>query len=186
MAMTCLIAPAILPAQSGDKDVGEVALFGGGIFGMGTHPVVGGSSGIAFSKYGMANVEAAFSALGADTLRGVPPSAQPITVTNQTERSHLYDVNVNFHIRIPVQDRWAPYVIIGGGILFNTFRTWVTSQNAYVGIDNLNFGFHTGGGLRYYIGKYWGIRPEYRVVISNQAYSRFTVGVFYTLPPDWF
>jgi hypothetical protein len=185
LVVICLFGPATLPAQSGDTDVGEVAAFGGGGFGMGTHPVVGGSTGIAFSKYGIALIEGSFMAMGQDTLRGQPPVIQPLGVVNETKRSHLYDVNTSFHIRVPVRERWAPYVLVGAGILFNTYRSVVTQEAGYVAFDDLNFGFHTGGGLRYYIGKYWGIRPELKVVVSNQAYTRFTIGVFYTTS-GWF
>jgi hypothetical protein len=167
----------VLHAQSGETDTGEVAAFGGGSFNPGAHPVVGASSGLAFSRYGMGLIEVAFAPLGNNTLRhrsGVP-----------VEASHLYDFNLSFHIRIPVRERWAPYGILGGGFLFNSFRAISGPEGLKVGVDEFNGAFHTGAGLRYYIRPDWGIRPELKVIVSNRTYARFTMGIFYTLPAGW-
>jgi hypothetical protein len=184
-----LMVPTSMRAQSGDTDVGELAAFGGGAFGIGTHPVVGASSGLAFSKHGMALIEVAFSPLGSDTLR--QRTGPPV------ESSRLYDFNGSFHIRFPVRERWAPYGIVGGGLLFDSFRAVlggggvdpdtgeVRPGGAAVAIDEFNFGFHTGAGLRYHVGQNWGVRPEFKVIISNRTYTRFTVGIFYNLPAAW-
>src|SRR3954452_24441569 len=82
------LSSPLLRAQSGDSDSGEVAAFTGGSFDPGTHPVVGASAGLAFSRYGIGLMEVAFSPLGNDTLRhrtGVP-----------VEGSRLYDFNFSF------------------------------------------------------------------------------------------
>jgi opacity protein-like surface antigen len=175
----CAFASAALFAQSGETDAGEVAAFGGGIFGLGSHPVVGGSSGFAFSRYGMAVLEAAYMPLGQDTLRSRRP------MDPATQDSSLYDFNLSLHIRVPVRERWAPYAILGGGLLFDTFNAVSGPQGALVRIHEFNFGFHTGAGLRYHIRDNWGIRPELKVIVSNRTYTRLSVGIFYTLPPGW-
>ena len=46
-----MIVPAILHAQSGTADTGEVAVYGGGTFGSGAHPLIGGSAGVSFSQH---------------------------------------------------------------------------------------------------------------------------------------
>jgi hypothetical protein len=136
-------------------------------------------------------MEVAYSPLKNDTLRR--RTGPPV------EGSNLFDFNGSFHIRIPVRERWAPYAIVGGGLLFNPFRAVLlppgpadpstgepTRQGgATFAVDEFNFGFHTGGGLRYYITPDWGIRPELKVIVSNRTYARFTVGIFYTLPSGW-
>lgn len=172
----CMFAPAAMLGQSADTNTGEIAIFGGGGFGMGTHPVVGGSSGIAFSRYGVALIEAAFMPLGRETVRRREGPVQD---------SRLFDFNGSFHIRIPVRDRWAPYAILGGGLLFDSFSTVSTPERGGIAIDEFNFGFHTGAGVRFYIRNGWGIRPEFKVIVSNRTYTRLTVGLFYTTPPDW-
>ncbi len=174
----CLLAPLELPAQSGESDVGEVAAFGGGIAGIGTHPAVGGSTGLAFSRYSIALIETSFSPLGKNSMHTMPAGTL-------VDASRLYDFNLSVHIRVPVRDRYAPYAILGGGLLWNTFdRSTVGPQGsvAVTSYSNVDFGFETGGGLRYYIRDNWGVRPELKVIVSKQTYTRFSVGIFYVLP----
>lgn len=176
-----MLASAALVAQSGDGDVGEVAVFAGGAFGIGSHPVVGGSAGTAFSRYGMALIETSFLPLGSQTVRVFPnaPAAQS---------SHLYHFNGSIHIRVPVRERWAPYGILGAGAIWNTYRRSVIGPRGIAVVSHygdFDFAFHTGGGVRYYIGENWGIRPEVKVIVSRQTYTQFSIGFFAVLPTDW-
>src|SRR5262245_29309320 len=100
----CLLTLPVLRAQSFEGDEGEVTAFGGGAFAIGTHPVVGGSTGTAFSKYAIGMIEVAFSPMGQDTLR------RRIGPTPETSR--LFDFNGSFHIQVPIKKRWAPYGIL--------------------------------------------------------------------------
>lgn len=182
-SLLLLLLPAMALAQSGEKDVGELAGFGGGGFGLGgSHGVVGGSSGIAFARNGMALLEAAYMPLGTDVLH---PRTDYLSPSN----SRLYDINMSIHIRIPVRERFAPYVILGGGLLWSQYEATPATAlrpSTRVSRDEYRFGFHTGVGFRYYVGENWGFRPEYKAIISgSQTYSRFTVGVFYVLPALW-
>ncbi len=173
-----LLAPAAMLAQSGDADMGEVGFFGGGSFGLGTHPVIGGNSGMAFSRYGMGFIEASYMPAGKHTLRSQPDKESP-------QDSRLFDFNFSLHIRFPVRERWAPYGIVGAGLILNQYRAVITPKGALVSIDDFNFGFHTGAGFRYYIGENWGVRPEFRLIVSNHLYTRLSAGFFYTLPGNW-
>lgn len=173
----CALAPAVLIAQPGEYDIGEVAAFGGGSFGTGAHPVVGASTGIAFARNAIGLFETAFTPMGQDTLR------RPPSMAGQQD-SRLYDFNLSLHVRIPVRERWAPYGILGGGLLYNTYR-FVSGPQGLVAASDVNFGFHTGAGLRYYIREDLGIRPECKVIVSNRTYTRITVGIFYNLPVGW-
>jgi len=173
-----LFVPAVLFAQAGATDVGEVAVFGGGGFGTGTHPAVGASSGIALSKWAMGLIEAAYMPMGGDTLRRQDN-------ISSVQDSRLFDFNTSFHIRIPVRERWAPYGILGCGLVFNKFNAITGPNGALIGIDDFKFAFHTGAGLRYYIREDWGIRPEVKVIVSTRTYTRFTIGIFYNLPTNW-
>jgi opacity protein-like surface antigen len=142
---------------------------------------VGGTAGLAFSRYAIGYAETAFSPLGSNTVRPAPAGG-PI------DSSRLYDLNLGVHIRVPVRPRWAPYVILGGGVVWNAFNQSLAGPQGTATarhISNYDFGFHTGGGVRYYIRDNWGIRPEFEVVVSKQTYTRFSVGVFYTLPDTW-
>ena len=166
--------------------MGEVAAAagitsGGGSPGMGIRPTFVGGTGVAFSKYGMAMFETAFTSLGQHTIQGWPLAAR-------VQHSYLFDFAVDFHIRIPVKDRWAPYLIAGAGLLWNRVsqrdRDPVTFSSARH-FDQFNGALHTGGGVRYYIGEGWGIRPEVKVIVSKQIYTSASVGIFYIVPTTW-
>jgi hypothetical protein len=177
----CMLGPAQLRGQSADAGIGEVAVFGGGTFGIGAHPAVGGTTGRSISRFAIGLIETAFSPLGSNSVRPVPAGG-PI------DASRLYDFNLGLHIRVPVRDRWAPYAILGGGLLWNTFDQSVAGPQGTASrkhYDNFDFGFHTGAGLRYYIRDNWGIRPEFKVIVSKQTYTRLSVGIFYVLPDTW-
>ena len=183
IACWMVVSPALMGAELYDEE-GEVSAFGGGAFGLGgTHAAVGASSGTALSRWALAVVEAAFSPLGDQTLRR--------RTGPRVEESRLFDLNFSVHIQAPVRRRWAPYGIVGGGVLFDSFRAvpvaappdenGLPQTSVALAVNEFNFGFHTGGGVRYYIGEDWGIRPEFKVIVSNRTYTRFTIGFFYKL-----
>jgi hypothetical protein len=158
-------------AQSSETDVGEFGASVGGSFGPGSHVSVAGSSAFSFSRHGMGLLEASFVPLGSDTLRKNGPSG--------VRDSQLYDFNFGLNIRVPVRDQWAPYGILAGGLLYNKYYVPAGVQGAYTRQDEFRFGFHTGGGVRYYLGHNWGIKPEFRITVSTRTYTRLTVGIFY-------
>jgi hypothetical protein len=177
------VSPALMPAQFYDGE-GEVTAFGGGTFGLGgAHPAIGASSGTSFSPYAIGLIEAAFTPLGDETLRRRTGA--------RAENSRLFDFNFSVHIQAPVRRRWAPYGIVGAGLLFDAFRAvptgapqdepGQTQPPVVLAVDEFNFGFHTGGGVRYYIRDDWGFRPEFKVIVSNRTYTRFTIGIFYKM-----
>jgi hypothetical protein len=174
------IAPPDAFAQS-ETDVGEVAALGGGSLGTGANPVVMGSAGIAFSRYGMALFDLSFMPLGQHTI-------QPWPARSTVTRSYLYDFGVDFHVRVPVGERWAPYGIVGTGLLWNIIhQDTVDSYGLALGkrFYQFNGALHTGGGVRYYVRKGWGIRSEVRVVVSKEVYTQLLAGIFYVTPSTW-
>lgn len=189
-ALMVVAAAALAPprsfAQSDEVDAGEVSVrggvaFGGGSSGIGSQPVVAGSTGVALSRHGMVFFDTSFMPLGHHTIQGWPERAT-------VDRSYLLDFGVDFHIRFPVKNRLAPYAIAGTGLMWNMVRqhTADAAGNALVRHYNqFNGALHTGGGLRYYIGENWGIRPEVKVVVSKQVYTCMSVGIFYVVPAMW-
>jgi hypothetical protein len=173
-ALLC-VSCSVVRAQSAESGIGELSAFGGGAFGIGTHPFAGGSTGIAFSRYALALFDFSYSHLGQDTLRRQSAIA--------ARNSNLYDFNVSAHIRYPITPKWAVYGIAGPSLLLNNYEV-ATMSGAYGTRNDVNFGFHTGGGVRYHVNDRWGIRPELRVVISNQTYVAFSVAVFFNT--EWF
>ncbi len=174
------LAPPAASAQAGEADAGEIAALGGTTFVHGVQPAASGSAGVAFSRYGMALFETTFMPLGQSTIQSWPPRST-------VDRSYVYNFGVNFHIRIPVTPRWAPYAIVGGGLLWNTVRQHTfDAQGAplVVRFDQLNGCLNTGAGVRYYVRPNWGIRSEMKVVISKQIYPQMLMGIFLVIPPD--
>ena len=177
---SCATTPAALRAQPPDHDFGEVSAFTGGNFGVGSHWTVGGATGLSFSRYGMVLFEGSYTPMGNDTVRSHPAGYS-------VQSSRLMDLNLTFHITIPVRERLVPYVILGGGPLWVSYDQAVAGSQgaALTHVNEWNFGFHTGGGVRYYIRDNWGVRPEFKVIVSNRIYTRLSVGIFYNLPTGW-
>jgi len=172
-----VFAPGLFGQMSAAEDA-EVSVYGGGTFGLGTHALVGGGTGLAFSRHGMVFLEGSYSPTGHDIL-------WPRHDVQSPQDSHLFDVMVSTHIRFPIRERWAPYGLVGGGLAFNSFRAYAGPQGALIQLEDFKMAFQTGGGVRYYIRENWGIRPEFKVVVSTRTYTRMAIGVFYTLPPNW-
>jgi opacity protein-like surface antigen len=178
IAVVIALTPTAGWGQSYENDEGEVSGYTGGIFGIGSHPLVGATSGLTFARYGMGLVDISYSPLGQTTLRSRPG-------TRIVQNSKLFDFNFNLQVRIPVGRQWVPYALFGPSILLDKFRqaTVRSDRTAVFSTQNeTNFGFRVGGGVRYHVSDNWGIRPEVRVVISNQNYVALSVGVFYTFP----
>jgi len=181
-AIVMSLTPVISLAQSDDvTEKGEVAGYAGGAFGLGSHPVVGASTGVAFAKYAMGLIDISYTPFGENTLRVRPPN-------EIVQHSGVYDFNLSMHIRVPVTKRWAPYGIVGAGLMYDTFdlaKVTVPGTAVFNSHSETYFGFHTGAGVRYYIREGWGIRPEIKVVMSNRTYVCATIGIFYVLPSNW-
>ena len=172
------LAPAALYGQSDETDVGEVAVHGGGLFGAGTHGSIGASAGLAFARRGMIHLDSTYNWMTNDILWNRPGVQSP-------RNSRLFEFMAVSHIRVPVTSRIAPYAILGGGLLYNSFRAATGPQGIVTDFQDFKFGAQTGAGLRYYMGQNWGIRPEFKVTISSQTYTRFSIGVFYVVPNTW-
>jgi hypothetical protein len=177
-----LFSPIAGFAQLDETEGGEISAFSGGVLGIGSHPTFGGSAGGVISKYALALFEGSYTPLGNYTI-------QPWPARSTVGRSHLTDFNVSFHIRVPIkQSRWSPYGILGVGLLWDALRQdTVDPRGIAVSYhwNQFNAGFHTGGGVRYYIGENWGIRPELKVIVSKQTYTRASIGIFYCVPSNW-
>jgi hypothetical protein len=179
-----MLAPAGAFAQYyWENNPGEIAGMGGIAFGggSGTQAAATGSAGVAFSRYGMALVDTLFMPLGSRTIQNWPDRAT-------VNRSYLLDFGLDFHIRFHPDGRWSPYAIAGTGLLWNLIRqdTFIHNDVPLVRhFNQFNGALHTGGGMRYYIGENWGIRPEFKVIVSKHTYTLMSVGVFYVTPPNW-
>jgi len=160
--------------QPGETGQGEFAIYTGlTAGGVGTHPAVGASTGIALSRYVLGLFDTSYSPLGSDNLR--------YNSAIVTRDSRLYDINFTVQIRVPVMERWEPYTILGAALLYNTYQAQAIQPGNATSVSRHDgkFGFETGGGVRYYLAETWGVRGEYRYTFSTQNFSRILGGVFY-------
>ena len=179
-AIGLTVSMACAMAQPGDPEAGEISVYGGTSLGVGNHPNVGSNFGRAFSRYCIALIDMNYTPMGTRTLHNYPG-----VVIN---RSRLYDFNFSMHIRVPVNKRWEPFAILGGGFLYNTFQRQILQPNNVATLSGSSygtFGFQTGAGARYYAAEDWGIRGEYRYTFSNHNFSRILVGAFYEFNGDF-
>jgi hypothetical protein len=181
LAVCWAAATPFASAQAGDRESGELAVLGGVSWGAGTQAAVSGSAGAAFSRYGMALFDFSFMPMGNHTIQPWPAPAS-------VQRSHLYDFAVDFHVRVPIGNRWEPYGIVGTGLLWNSLNQSSTNAQGVSVIrhyDQFNGALHTGGGVRYFVGRNWGVRSEFKVIVSKDVYTRLSLGCFFVLPSDW-
>ena len=177
------LASFSLHAQYSDfaDNRGEVNIYTGLGFGgaTGTRPAVGASTGVNLNRYSVLLLGSSFMPMDNRTL---VPHILP------TSRSHLYDSNFTLNVQIPVRHRWFPYGLASTSVLYNTYQLQQFRPNGetyFIGEGDVKFAFEAGGGLRYDVGEDWGVRGEYRYVISTQDFSRLVFGVYYRLPSDW-
>jgi hypothetical protein len=173
------VATIAYAQQWDENQIGEVSSYTGWAMGpLGSHPVVGGTTGIV-TKYAVALLDTSFLPLGSRTIRHQ---------TAATASSQLFDFNFTVQIQVPVNHRVTPYGVFGPALLYNRYQIQTVrplGTVAFVGQDDVKFGFETGGGLRYYVQENWGVRAEYRYTISSQNFGRVIAGVFYQFSAPW-
>jgi opacity protein-like surface antigen len=175
-----LLVDATPAGAQTDEDTGEVSAYGGLGFGsLGSHGSAGAASGIEISKYALGVIDASFMPLGTHTLRPTSGAAS---------KSRLYDFNFTVHFQVPPHHGWAPYVLMGGGVLLDFYHVTRTGPDGTIydrGRNDGRFGFETGAGVRYYLRDHWGLKAEYRCTVSSENFSRILFGVFYRFEGPW-
>lgn len=124
----------------------------------GSHPVVGGTVGFG----NRVHVFGDFNYVPLSSERG---SGTPRVV----------DFGGGMHFTFPTRNaKVAPYFLVGGG----------AGQFSAFGDSETHVYFAFGGGLRYYVGENWGVRPEFRyqryqAVEGGLNTAIIGIGVFY-------
>ena len=177
-----VVNSAGLLAQTGQSGAGELTGYTGVTFAsIDAHPAVGASSGLTLSRHSAALLDLCYMPLGSATLQSYPGRTL-------VRNSGLYDLSLNAHIRIPLGEKWEPYGIIGGAVLFSTYQLASRARPgevAYAGRSDTDLGFETGGGLRYFVRDNWGVRTELRYTVSHRSFGRMLAGVFYQFDREW-
>ena len=189
LAYACRLSAAQVPDEirRGSIDFGVT---GGGIFGLGTHPVAGGSVGIAASKWVIPLFEVGYAYTGADTFhsRISPPTPTTILGRGYTwyTNGRLLNVGTVVHILPPVKGSLRPYAAAGVGSITSSFTEWtkwdwiIPPNERSQGMASRRarsraFDVNLGGGFRWYVRRHWGLRPDFRLFVrtSNKG------------SPDW-
>jgi opacity protein-like surface antigen len=171
-----LLAPFSAQAQY-EREPGELSGYSGVSANGGAHPFVGASAGLDYGQYALGLFDFAYTHLDNDTLRylhGV-----------NVKGSQLYDVNYSVHFRYTINHRWEPYALTGPSVIWNHYSYGVSTPSGgtvYPTKDDVNFGWHAGGGVRYFVNDSWGVRPEVKVVITGRTYVVFSLGFFFKVP----
>ncbi len=168
-----------LCAQQDETGVGEATGFLGGVFGVGAH--VGGGVGFAAptSRHLVPNIEFAYSPLGNYSfLNGV------LGHTINVVSSRMYDVNGGVQVRFPMRDtNYCPYFGVGVGLLRFVTDQEIAAASPVTEHRAMNYlAGNFSAGIRYYITKNLGLRPEVKGYFGNKKFARATVGIFYQFP----
>jgi opacity protein-like surface antigen len=151
-------------AQGFYKGQGEVAGFAGGVFGIGSHAAFGGGASAAVSDRLLVNGEFTYI-----------PAGESINVAGSsfTIGGRGMDFNGGIHYLFAEGSSAQPFASAGVGVIRGS------AEAAGFSVSDSAFGFHVGGGLRYWLGERWGIRPELKIFFSDDTYARASVGLFF-------
>jgi hypothetical protein len=158
----------------------ELAFFGGGVFGIGKHPTVGGNVGAVLTERFLLLGELSYSSLGSDTF-GDLNLAESIIRSDGT----TFSLNGTTHFELRSQSKTRPFLAAG----FGTLRSADTLTNRRFGQEftsqrsNWKPVFNAGFGFRHYLTDHLGIRPELSFVIGEDWFLRLSIAFFGHIPP---
>lgn len=152
--------------------------------GVGTHPTYGGSAAVLLGD----NVHV-FGEFSMSNLLSEQVSSGSVTATGTAKLAN-YGGGVDYSFGSS-SSRFRPYVLAGVGV--GHFYATGSGDGASVSLGITNqFYEAVGGGVRMYLGKQWGLKPEVRYQHYNSSNSsliggaiagssavQYTVGVFY-------
>src|SRR5690349_21853678 len=125
--------------EPGGDNSGELAAYtGAAAGGVGSHALVGATTGLFVNRYGALLLGSTFVPLGSRTV---------VPNTLVTSRSRLYDTSFTLNIQIPVSRAWAPYGLASTSVLYNTYQIQMANPDGspYLqGSDDVRFAFETG------------------------------------------
>jgi hypothetical protein len=174
LAALASVTVTALLAQQGESDVGEASISTGLAFGAtGTRVLVSGAVGTSLDRYIVLMIGGTYIPMGDDTFVRLPGLA--------VHASGLYDFTIDLQVRVPLRSKWEPYGIIAPALLYNHYqRAGVRPGGAayYFGVSDVRGGGEVGGGVRYYLREYWGLKGEFRQTISSRNFSSLSVGLF--------
>ena len=185
---SCLLVGVLLFSVTAFAEgKGEVAGFGGGlaITGGGINPLFGGSAGVRVSDHLRIFGEFSVAPL-ASLAESAAGQASAITGVSVTAKVKLYNVGGGVDYSFGSSKKVVPYVVgaVGAGLFSTSATANVGGVSGSASATTKSLYLGGGGGVRFYAGDNWGIKPEFRFQRytmsgggSNSA--DFTVGLFF-------
>jgi hypothetical protein len=136
---------------------------------------VGGTAGYAITKNLLFVFGTDYNHIGSSNIT----YGSGVSKTTISAGYSLTDFTGGIHYQLPVRSsRFVPYLSAGlGGVRQGVSAS---SSGTSLGGSETDFTVNAGGGLRIYLSKGWGIRPEISVVrIPGQTYFRYGAGFFW-------
>jgi opacity protein-like surface antigen len=185
--LAVLVLTFLFPAPVRAQGKVEVAGYGGGsVFSDegGTHAIVGGAAGYDATPHVHVFGEFGYIPLSSERLSGTA-AGQSFSASGNA-RWMQFGGGIHVHFRpVGPESKAVPYMVIPVGVGRASVSASVRGQGVNISESESSSHFYTGAGagLRYFAGRNWGIRPEFRWV---QAFGEesghmlvFQVGVFY-------
>jgi hypothetical protein len=167
---------------------GEVELGGsGGVMnarggGSATKGLAGGGIAVGLGSRGAFYADVGYVPLESVTISGVDGNA-PFDVDGSS-KLYTFEGGLNIHLG-PPDRRAVPYATVGGGIGRGSYKVSATGSGMNFSMSGTETGGIAGGGLgvRLYVGRNWGIKPEFKVQRTffdgeDITLYRFAAGIF--------
>ena len=167
-----------VPAAAQSDDTSGFDLTGslGITAGLGWHPGVAVTAGFPRTPHLVPYLELGYTPLGNKAFRRDVNSPGLVT------RSYLIDANGGLQVRFPLSRAFAPYFLAGVGLLHSRSEISPGEHITPFNRSSNDAAFVVGGGLRYYLSRRWGLRPEVKAYVSDRKFTRVSLGIFYTFP----
>lgn len=183
-----LMAALAWPALPQGLVGGEVELGGGGGVlnarggGSATKGLAGGGIAVGLGSRGALYFDAGYVPLESISLSGVESGIA--YAVDGSSKLYTFEGGLNIHLG-PPDKRVVPYLTVGGGVGRGNYKVTASGGGTDFSMSASETGGLAGGGLgaRFYIGRNWGIKPEFKVQRTffegdNVTLYRASAGLF--------
>ncbi len=155
------------PLTAADEGKVEIAGYGGVSWlsgGDSAHGMGGGTAGVNIGRMLQIFGEGSYIPMGSASLTASGPGG----AVHASATARLLSFGGGIHIKIPASSKAQPYALAAVGYGHQSASgsasgsSWGTPVSASVSMSQGNAYGGFGGGSRYFIGKSWGLRPEFR------------------------
>jgi hypothetical protein len=169
-----LCGSALMPARAAEMGAGTTEI--SGVAGLATR--LGGTKLGAGGTVGKALTEKLFLVGDMSYIPLGDYDSGPFGVQSS---GRLFGINGGIQYHFAGTETLSPFVTGGLGI----WRSSASASGSFGGVDfnqsaaSTDLFLNFGGGVRYYVSKRWGVRPELIISTGNGTFLRLGMGVFY-------